>query len=178
MEERWYVIHTYSGQEEKVKANLEQRIESMGVRDKILEVIVPQVEEIEIKEGKKTKVKKRLFPGYILVKMKFDPKKDPKTWFVVRNTPGVTGFVGAGGQPTPLDDEEVERIFSEMRRETPRIMVEFKEGDVVKITSGPFADFSGVVDEINLERGKVKVLVSFFGRDTPLELELSQVRRM
>jgi transcriptional antiterminator NusG len=171
---KWYVIHTYSGYENKVKANLEHRIESMGVRDKIFQVVIPTEEEIEIKDGQRRTVQRKVFPGYVLVEMIMDDD----SWYVVRNTPGVTGFVGAGTRPTPLDDSEVKRILKQMKMEAPKVKVTFSRGERVKVVDGPFTDFIGVVDDINPEKGKVRVLVSFFGRETPVELDFLQVARI
>ena len=171
---QWYVIHAYSGHEEKVKKNLEKRIESMDMQDKILEVFVPMEDEIEIKDGKRRHVQKRIFPGYVLVKMIMSDD----SWYVVRNTPGVTGFVGAGTRPTALDDSEVKRILKQMKMEAPKVKVTFSRGERVKVVDGPFTDFIGLVDDINPEKGKVRVLVSFFGRETPVELDFLQVARI
>jgi transcriptional antiterminator NusG len=171
---RWYVIHTYSGYENKVKANLERRIASMNVQDKIFQVIVPTTEEIEIKEGKRRIAQRRIYPGYILVEMIMDDD----SWYVVRNTPGVTGFVGAGARPVPLDEEEVETILGQMRGEAPRLRITYQKGDTVRITSGPFQEFTGVVEEILPEREKVRVRVSIFGRETPVELDFTQVEKV
>jgi len=170
----WYVVHCYSGHENKVKHNLEQRIESMGMKDKIFEVIVPTEEEVEIKEGKRRVVERRIFPGYILVNMIMTEE----SWYVVRNTPGVTGFVGMGNKPTPLRPEEVAQILKRMEVETPRVRVTFREGDRVRIIEGPFNDFRGTVAEVDMERGKVRVLVNFFGRETPVELDFLQVEKI
>jgi transcriptional antiterminator NusG len=177
----WYVIHTYSGHENKVKTNLSHRIQSMDAKDLIFRVIVPTEDEIEIREGQKRTVARKIFPGYILVQMVELKEDDPdamRAWFVVRNTPGVTGFVGSGTRPVPLDEQEVRRILSQMRMEQPRVKVGFQVGQSVRIVDGPFQDFVGQVDEINLEKGKVKVLVSFFGRETPVELDFLQVERL
>lgn len=170
----WYVVHSYSGYENKVQRNLEQRTESMGMRDKIFRVVVPTEEEVEIREGQRRSSRKRVFPGYILVQMILDEE----SWYVVRNTPGVTGFVGTGTRPSPLSGEEVEKILSRMEAEQPRIKVSFRVGETVRITEGPFADFMAVVDELYPERGKVRVLVSFFGRETPVEMDFMQVERI
>ncbi|HWO93255.1 MAG TPA: transcription termination/antitermination protein NusG [Dehalococcoidia bacterium] len=170
----WYVIHTWSGYENKVKKNLESRIESMDVRDKIFHVIVPTEDEIEIRDGQRRTVARKVFPGYVLVEMIMDDE----SWYVVRNTPGVTGFVGMGNRPTPLGRDEVGNIIRQMRAEAPRVKVGFRVGDGVRIIDGPFVDFVGQVDEINLQKGKVKVLVSFFGRETPVELDFLQVERL
>ncbi len=185
----WYVVHTYSGYEDKVKTNLEQRIKSMDAQDLVFHVVVPSVDEVEIKEGQRRTVAKKIFPGYVLVHMitlKQDDAKateqdktlSSKAWTVVRNSPGVTGFVGSGTEPTPLEKAEVTSIMAQMRSEEPRIKVGFQSGQSVRVTDGPFADFVGTVDEINMEKGKVKVLVSFFGRETPVELDFLQVERL
>jgi transcriptional antiterminator NusG len=171
---RWYVIHCYSGYENKVSHNLEQRIETMGMQDKIFDVVVPTEEEIEVKEGKRRTVERRVFPGYILVQMLMDED----SWYVVRNTPGVTGFVGMGNDPTPLRPEEVQAIMRRMEADAPRVKVTYKTGQKVRITDGPFADFMGTVSEIDMDRAKVRVFVSFFGRETPVELDFLQVEKM
>jgi len=169
----WYVVHCYSGYENKVRHNLEQRIESMGMKDKIFDVVVPTEEEIEVKEGKRRTVERRVFPGYILVNMIMTEE----SWYVVRNTPGVTGFVGMGNTPTPLRPEEVAQIIKRMEAEAPRIKVTFKPGERVRIVDGPFNDFRGTVSEIDMERAKVRVMVNFFGRETPVELDFLQVEK-
>jgi transcriptional antiterminator NusG len=169
----WYVVHCYSGYENKVRHNLEQRIESMGMKDKIFDVVVPTEEEIEVKEGKRRTVERRVFPGYILVNMLLSEE----SWYVVRNTPGVTGFVGMGNTPTPLRPEEVAQIIKRMEAEAPRIKVTFKPGERVRIVDGPFNDFRGTVSEIDMERAKVRVMVNFFGRETPVELDFLQVEK-
>lgn len=169
----WYVIHCYSGQENKVRHNLEQRIETMGMKDQIFDVVVPTEEEIEVKDGKRRTVERRVFPGYILVQMVLTED----SWYVVRNTPGVTGFVGMGNEPTPLRPEEVSQIIKRMEAEAPRIKVTYKLGQKVRIIDGPFNDFIGTVDDIDMERAKVRVMVSFFGRETPVELDFLQVEK-
>ncbi len=169
----WYVVHCYSGYENKVRHNLEQRIETMGMKDKIFDVVVPTEEEIEVKEGKRRTVERRVFPGYILVNMLLSEE----SWYVVRNTPGVTGFVGMGNTPTPLRPEEVAQIVKRMEAEAPRIKVTFKPGERVRIVDGPFNDFRGTVSEIDMERAKVRVMVNFFGRETPVELDFLQVEK-
>jgi transcriptional antiterminator NusG len=169
----WYVVHCYSGYENKVRHNLEQRIETMGMKDKIFDVVVPTEEEIEVKEGKRRTVERRVFPGYILVNMLLSEE----SWYVVRNTPGVTGFVGMGNTPTPLRPEEVAQIVKRMEAEAPRIKVTFKPGERVRIVDGPFNDFRGLVSEIDMERAKVRVMVNFFGRETPVELDFLQVEK-
>jgi transcriptional antiterminator NusG len=172
VEKNWYVIHTYSGYENKVKANLEKRVDSMGMEDKIFQVVVPMEEELEVKDGKKRVVKKKVFPGYVLVEMIMTDD----SWYVVRNTPGVTGFVGSGSRPIPLLEDEVKVIMGQAKPETPpppRIRLEI--GQQVEVQDGPFAGFTGVVEEVHPERGKVRVVVSMFGRDTPLELDFTQI---
>ncbi len=173
-ERAWYIIHCYSGYEQKVKYNLEQRIESMGMQDFIFQVVVPTVEEIEIKDGKRRTVERCLYPGYIMVQMALSDD----SWYVVRNTPGVTGFVGMGNAPVPLRTEQVQNILRRMEAAAPQVRATFKPGQKVRIIEGPFADFIGVVDEIDEERTKVRVLVSFFGRETPVELDFLQVEKV
>ncbi|MGC8857307.1 MAG: transcription termination/antitermination protein NusG [Anaerolineae bacterium] len=169
----WYVIHCYSGYENKVRHNLEQRIETMGMKDKIFDVVIPTQEEIEVRDGKRRTVERHIFPGYVLVNMILTEE----SWYVVRNTPGVTGFVGMGNQPTPLRPEEVAQIIKRMEAESPTVKVSFKVGERVRIIDGPFNDFRGVVSEIDMERSKVRVMVSFFGRETPVELDFLQVEK-
>jgi transcriptional antiterminator NusG len=169
----WYVVHCYSGYEKKVRHNLEQRIETMGMKEKIFDVVVPTEEEIEVKEGKRRTVERRVFPGYILVNMILSEE----SWYVVRNTPGVTGFVGMGNQPIPLRPEEVAHIVKRMEADAPRIKVTFRLGERVRIVDGPFNDFRGTVSEIDIERAKVRVMVNFFGRETPVELDFLQVEK-
>jgi len=169
----WYVIHCYSGYENKVKHNLEQRIETMRMQDRIFQVVVPTEDEVEVRDGKRRTIERRIFPGYILVQMALSDD----SWYVVRNTPGVTGFVGMGNEPTPLRSEEVQAIMKRMEAEAPKIKVTFKSGQKVRIIDGPFNEFIGLVDEIDMERAKVRVLVSFFGRETPVELDFLQVEK-
>lgn len=169
----WYVVHCYSGYENKVRHNLEQRIESMNMKDFIFDVVVPTEEEIEVKEGKRRTIERRVFPGYILVNMIMNEE----SWYVVRNTPGVTSFVGMGNDPTPLRPEEVSQIIKRMEADAPRVKVTFKQGERVRIVDGPFNDFRGTVDEIDMERAKVRVMVNFFGRETPVELDFLQVEK-
>ncbi len=171
---RWYVIHTYSGYENKVRSNLERRVASMAMQDKIFRVLVPTEDEIEIKDGKRRIAKKKVFPGYVLVEMIMDDD----SWYVVRNTPGVTGFVGSGTKPLPLQDREVKAILRQLGDETPKFRITYQKGSAVRINSGPFQDFSGVVDEILPEKEKVRVLVSIFGRETPVELDFAQVEKI
>ena len=170
----WYVIHCYSGYENKVKHNLEQRIETMQMQNQIFAVEVPTEDEIEVKEGKRRTIQRRIFPGYILVQMAMNDD----SWYVVRNTPGVTGFVGMGNKPTALRSEDVHGIMKRMEAEAPKIKVTFRTGQKVRIIDGPFNDFMGVVDEIDIDKAKVRVLVSFFGRETPVELDFLQVEKM
>jgi transcriptional antiterminator NusG len=169
----WYVIHCYSGYENKVRHNLEQRIETMGMKDKIFDVVIPTQEEIEVKDGKRRTVERHIFPGYVLVNLLLSEE----SWYVVRNTPGVTGFVGMGNNPTPLRPEEVAQIVKRMEAEAPTVKVSFKVGERVRIVDGPFNDFRGLVSEIDMERTKVRVMVSFFGRETPVELDFLQVEK-
>jgi transcriptional antiterminator NusG len=173
-ERRWYVIHTYSGYENKVRQNLEHRIDSMEMQDQIFRVIVPTEEEIEIRNGQRRVVKKKIYPGYVLVQMHLTDD----SWYVVRNTPGVTSFVGHGNRPMPLEDSEVKAILKQMEAEAPKVRVSYQVGQTVKITDGPFTDFEGIVDAIDHERGRVRVLVSFFGREAPIELDFLQVTRL
>jgi transcriptional antiterminator NusG len=185
----WYVVHTYSGYEDRVKTNLDQRIKSMDAGDLVFRVIVPSVEEIEIRDGQRRTVPRKIFPGYVLVQMITLKQDDPagseqdkalssKAWMVVRNSPGVTGFVGSGTAPTPLDREELKSIVRQMKAEEPVVKVGFQEGQSVRVIDGPFSDFVGTVEEINVEKGKVKVAVSIFGRETPVELDFLQVERL
>ncbi len=173
----WFVIHTYSGYENKVKANLERRIHSMGMQDKIFRVLVPMEDEVEFKDGKRKITPKKVFPGYVLVEMIMDDQ----SWYVVRNTQGVTGFVGSPGpgeKPVPLQDKEVKTILKQMGIEAPKLKIDFKKGDRIKVTSGPFFDFTGVVDEIQPEKERLRALISIFGRETPVELEFFQVEKV
>lgn len=170
----WYVIHTYSGYEERVKKNLEQRVRFMDSGDEIFQVVIPTEEEVEIRGGQRRTVAKKILPGYILVQMIMSDQ----SWNIVRNTPGVTGFVGSGGKPLPLEIEEVDQILRQMRAETPKVKVGFRQGQSVRVTDGPFTDFVGIVDEIGTDKGKVKVLLSLFGRETPVELDFLQVEKL
>jgi transcription termination/antitermination protein NusG len=172
----WFVVHTYAGYENKVKANLSSRISSMNVEDKIFEVVIPMEDVMEIKQGRKQVVQKKVFPGYLLVRMYLDDD----SWYVVRNTPGVTGFVGSGAKPTPLSDREINRILQvkpeDKKKLRPRL--EFEEQESVRVTSGPFANFTGTISEINVDQSKLKVLVNIFGRETPVELGFDQVAKL
>jgi transcriptional antiterminator NusG len=169
----WFVIHCYSGYENKVRHNLEQRIETMGMKDMIFDVVIPTQEEIEVKEGKRRSIERHVFPGYVLVNLILTEE----SWYVVRNTPGVTGFVGMGNDPTPLRTEEVAQILKRMEAEAPHVKVSFKDGERVHIIDGPFNDFRGTVSEIDMEHAKVTVMVNFFGRETPVELDFLQVEK-
>lgn len=171
---KWFVIHTYAGYENKVKANLEKRVASMNMGDKIFRILVPMEDEIQIKEGKRKITKRKIYPGYVLVEMIMTDA----SWYVVRNTPGVTGFVGSGSKPIPLQPTETKQILRQMGVDEPRAKVSFAVKQSVRISGGPFENFIGVVEEIQLEKGKLKVLVSMFGRETPLELDFSQVERI
>jgi transcriptional antiterminator NusG len=173
----WYVVHTYAGYENKVKTNLESRIHTMQMEDKIFRVHIPMEDVMEIKSGKKQIVQKKVFPGYLLVKMTYDND----SWYVVRNTPGVTGFVsaGTGSKPTPLSKREVEKILVVKKEEVrPQVRLGFEEGDIVRITSGPFADFNGTINEINPDQARLKVLVNIFDRETPVELSFDEVAKV
>ncbi|MBU7594040.1 transcription termination/antitermination protein NusG [Metabacillus halosaccharovorans] len=177
MEKNWYVVHTYSGYENKVKANLEKRVESMGMEDKIFRVVVPEEEETDIKDGKKKVVKKKVFPGYVLVEIVMTDD----SWYVVRNTPGVTGFVGSAGhgsKPTPLLPDEISFILKRMGMDERRVEFDFELKETVKVTEGPFANFTGSIEEIDLDKNKLKVLVNMFGRETPVELDFAQVDKL
>ena len=178
-QERWYIIHTYSGHEDRVKKNLDQRIETMDVKDKILDVVVPTEEVIEIKDGERKSVQRKMYAGYLIVQMIMDDE----SWFVVRNTPGVTGFISAEDErerrpkPVPLEEAEVDRILNQMTADQPVVRIGFEKGDAVRIKDGPFADFMGTVDDVSEDQGKVRVLVSFFGRETPVELDFLQIEK-
>lgn len=174
MGQHWYVVHTYSGYENKVKANLEKRIESMNMEDKIFRILIPMEDEVEIKDGKKKITQKKVFPGYVLVEMTLTDD----SWYVVRNTPGVTSFVGTGTKPIPLSDEEADQIIRQMGMDAPRAKIDFAQGENVEVTDGPFEGFIGVIDAVLPEKGKVKVMVSMFGRETPVELDFVQVRKI
>ena len=173
-ERNWYVLHTYSGYEDAVAKSLKQRIESLGMEDKIFNVLVPKEKKIKIKGGKRKVVEEKIYPGYVLVEMVVTDD----SWYVVRNTPNVTGFVGAGTTPVPVSPQEIEFLKKRMGGEEPQYKIEVKKGDLVKIIDGPFKDFDGKVDDIDEERGKVKVLVNMFGRDTPVELDSLQIKKV
>jgi transcriptional antiterminator NusG len=170
----WFVVHTYSGYEQRVKKNLEQRIKSMDTGGEVHQIVIPTEEEIQVKNGQRYSVTKKILPGYVLVQMKMSDQ----SWNVVRNTPGVTGFVGSENKPAPLAEEEVNRILKQMSVEAPKVKVGFRKGQSVRVTDGPFIDFVGVVDDINEGKGKVKVLLFLFGRETPVELDFLQVEKL
>jgi transcriptional antiterminator NusG len=170
----WYVIHTYSGHEERVQKNLRERIKSMDAEEFIGDVVIPTEEEIEVKNGQRRNIRKKILPGYVLVQVVMNDH----SWNVVRNTPGVTGFVGSGNKPTPLRQDEVDRILKQIEAEAPKVKVGFRQGQSVRVTDGPFIDFIGTVDEISPEKGKVKVLLSLFGRETPVEVDFLQVKKL
>lgn len=171
---QWYVIHTYSGYENKVKKNLEHRVQALDMSNQIFRIVVPTEEEIEIKNGQRHNVQRKVYPGYVLISMIMSDE----AWYLVRNTPGVTGFVGLGNKPTALAPEEAAQILRQMEAEAPRVKVTFTRGQMIKIVDGPFSDFEGKVDDVNQEKGKVRVLVSIFGRETPVELDFLQIERL
>jgi len=173
-EKHWYAIHTYSGYEDSVMKNLKQRVESLGYEDKIFEVLVPKEKKIKIKGGKREVVEEKVYPGYVLVQMIVTDD----SWYIVRNTPSVTGFIGAGTTPTPLSQTEIDTLITRMGVEEPKYKIDVKAGDNVKITDGPFKDFDGKIAEVDAERGRVKVLVSIFGRETPVELDFLQIKKL
>ncbi len=173
-DKKWYVIHTYSGHEERVRKNLEQRVKFADSGSEIVKVVIPTEDEIEVRAGRRRTVTRKILPGYVLVQMSMNES----TWSIVRNTPGVTGFVGSGNTPTPLGEKEVAEILKQMSAEAPRVKVGFRKGQSVRVTDGPFIDFVGVVDEINMEKGKVKVLLSLFGQETPVELDFLQIDKL
>ncbi len=173
-EKHWFVIHTYSGHEERVKKNLEQRIKLMEGGDDISQVVIPTEEEVEVRSGQRRTVAKKTLPGYVLVQMKMSDQ----SWNIVRNTPGVTGFVGSENKPAQLKEEEIDQILKQMTAEAPRVKVGFRKGQSVRVTDGPFTDFVGIVDEISAGKGKVKVCLSLFGRETPVELDFLQVEKL
>lgn len=170
----WYAIHTYSGYEEKVAESIRQRAESLDMKDKIIQVLVPKEKMIEVKNGKRKVVEKRIFQGYVLVQMKMSED----AWYIVRNTPSVTGFVGSGSEPSPIAEDEIEKIMKRMGREEPKHKIDFKIGEVVNIIDGPFKGFDGSINEVDPVKGKLKVLVNMFGRETPVELDSLQVKRV
>ncbi len=169
----WFVLHTYSGYENKVKKTIESRVDALDLHDRVFEVVVPTQDEIEIRSGQRHTVQRKVFPGYVLVRM----IRDDETWYTLRNTPSVTGFVGINNEPVALSETEVQAIITGMTAEAPKVKISFQLGDTVRIVEGPFADFRGEIDEINQEKGKIRVLVSFFGRETPVELDFLQAER-
>lgn len=171
---QWYAIHTYSGYEEKVAESIRQRADSLDMKDKIFQILVPKEKMIEVKNGKRKVVEKRIFQGYVMVQMKMSED----AWFMVRNTPSVTGFVGSGSEPTPVSTDEMEKIMKRMGREEPKHKIDYRIGEVVNITDGPFKGFDGTINEIDVAKGKLKVLVNMFGRETPVELDSLQVKRV
>ncbi len=172
-EGKWYVLHTYSGYENKVKKTIESRVDALDLNDHVFEIVVPTQEEIEIRSGQRHPVQRKVFPGYVLVRMNMNDD----TWYAIRNTPGVTGLINIDNKPVPLEDNAVQTIMKGMTTETPVVKMSFQIGDTVRIIDGPFADFRGEIDEINNEKGKIRVLVSFFGRETPVELDFLQAER-
>jgi transcriptional antiterminator NusG len=173
-EKLWYIVHTYSGYEERVERSLTQRVKYMDADDKIFQIVIPKEDEIEIRGGQRRTVTKKMFPGYVLVEMKMDDE----SWNVVRNTPGITGFVGTGNKPTPIAEGQVGAILKQMTEGSPQVRVGFRKGESVRVVDGPFTDFVGIVDEINTAKGKVRVLLTLFGRETSVELDFLQVERM
>lgn len=171
---QWYAIHTYSGYEEKVAESIKQRADSLDMKDKIMQILVPKEKMIEVKNGKRKVVEKKIFQGYVLVQMKMGED----AWYIVRNTPSVTGFVGSGSDPTPVEDDEIEKIMKRMGRAEPKHKIDYKVGEVVNITDGPFKGFDGTINEVDTIKGKLKVLVNMFGRETPVELDSLQVKRV
>jgi len=172
-EGQWFVLHTYSGYENKVKKTIESRVQVLDLGDRVFEIVVPTQEEIEIRNSQRHTVQRKVFPGYVLVRMTLDED----TWYELRNTPGVTGFVNVNNKPVPLEEAQVQAIMKGMTAEAPKVKMTFQAGDTVRIIDGPFADFRGEIDEVNHEKGKIKVLVSFFGRETPVELDFLQAER-
>jgi len=173
-QKQWYAVHTYSGYEERVKRNLEQRIKFMDIATEISQVVIPTEKEIEVRGGKKRDVTKKILPGYVLIEMVMSDH----SWNIVRNTPGVTGFVSSGNKPIPLREDEIGSILKQMKEEAPKVKIGFRKGQSVRVTDGPFVDSVGIVDDINEEKGKVKVLLTLFGRETPVELDFLQVERL
>ncbi len=170
----WYVIHTYSGYEERVRKNLGQRVRSMDGGDEVFEVVIPTEDEIEVRNGQRRTVTKKILPGYVLVQMELSDR----SWSIVRNTPGVTGFVSSGSKPVPLQEEEVNRILKQMEAEVPKVKVGFRKGQSIRVTDGPFIDFIGTVEDIDVDKGKVRVFLTLFGRETPVELDFLQVEKL
>jgi transcriptional antiterminator NusG len=174
MQRHWYAVHTYSGHENKVMNNILRRAETMSLRDKIFRILVPTESELRTRAGKKTEVKRKLYPGYVLIDMILDDS----TWYLVKSTTGVTGFIPPGNKPVPLQDREVKDILEAIEGNTPAPVVKFEKGEVVRVTSGPFTEFTGKIEEVNADKEKLKVLISIFGRDTPVELDFQQVEKV
>ena len=174
MERHWYAVHTYSGHENKVKTNIERRAESMGLKDRIFRILIPTEQELRTRAGKKREVARKIFPGYVLIEMVLDDQ----TWYLVKSTTGVTGFVSSGNKPVPLQDKEVANILEAVEgpRQKPRVL--WEKGQVVRVMSGPFADFTGTIEDVNIQKEKLRVLISIFGRDTPVELDFTQVEKI
>ena len=173
-QKQWFVVHTYSGYEDRVKKNLDQRIKFIDSGEEILQVVIPTEEEIEVRGGQKRTVTKKILPGYVLIQMKMTDQ----SWNIVRSTPGITGFVSSGNKPVPLPEEELNRFLKQKTAEAPKVKVGFRKGQSIRVSDGPFIDFVGVVDDINAEKGKVKVLLTLFGRETPVELDFLQVEKI
>lgn len=174
MERHWYAVHTYSGHENKVKTNIERRAESMGLKDRVFRILIPTEQELRTRGGKKREVARKIFPGYVLIEMVLDDQ----TWYLVKSTTGVTGFVSSGNKPVPLQDKEVANILEAVEgpRQKPRVL--WEKGQVIRVMSGPFADFTGTIEDVNVQKEKLRVLISIFGRDTPVELDFTQVEKI
>jgi len=173
-EKQWYAVHTYSGHENKVKTNIERRAESMNLKDKVFRILVPTEAELRTRGGKRQEVQRKVFPGYVLIEMVLDEA----TWYLVKSTTGVTGFVSSGNKPVPLQDKEIQDILDAIEAPERKPKVKWSKDDVVRITAGPFTDFTGKIEEVNVQKEKLKVLISIFGRDTPVELDFGQVERL
>lgn len=174
MQRHWYAVHTYSGHENKVMTNILRRAESMNLRDKIFDILVPTETEVRTRQQKKTEVKRKVFPGYVLIDMVLDDA----TWYLVKSTTGVTGFVSSGNKPVPLQEKEIQLILDSVRGDLPTPVVKFEKGEVVRVVSGPFSEFTGKIEEVNADKEKLRVLISIFGRDTPVELDFQQVEKV
>jgi len=170
----WYAVHTYSGHENKVKTNIERRSESLGLKDRIARILVPVEEETRNRNGRRTTIKRKVFPGYVLIEMELDDQ----TWYLVKNTIGVTGFVSSGNKPVPLQNHEVQNILDSLVEGRAQLRPQWQKGEVIRVTTGPFADFNGTIEEVNIDKQKIKVLISIFGRDTPVELDFNQIERV
>jgi len=174
MAKAWYAVHTYSGHENKVKTNIERRAESLGLKDRIARILVPVEEETRSRNGKRQTIKRKVFPGYVLIEMDLNDQ----TWYLVKNTIGVTGFVSSGNKPVPLQDKEVREIIEALESDTRKVTPQWQKGEVVRVVAGPFAEFNGTIEDVNADKEKVRVLISIFGRDTPVELEFTQVEKV